>query len=181
MGRTHEAIDERLAEFLGRQHVFFVATAPLSADGHVNVSPKGLDSFRILDGRTVAFLDLVGSGVETVAHLKENGRITLMFCAFEGPPQVVRLHGRGEVIEPGHAEFEALRSLFPDHPGVRSVVRVRCERVSGSCGFGVPLSRFEGHRSQLTDWAGRQGPEKLAEYQRRKNAVSIDGLPGVST
>ena len=181
MGRVHEVIDEKLAAFIRRQQMFFVATAPLSADGHVNLSPKGLDSFRVLDGRTVAYLALVGSGVETIAHLKENGRITIMFCAFSGPPKIVRLHGRGEAIEPNHSEFDAVSSQFPDHPGVRSVIRVRCERVSDSCGFGVPLYRFEGHRPQLTDWAERQGPEKLAEYQRKKNAVSLDGLPGVST
>lgn len=181
MGRVHEVIDEKLAAFIRRQRMFFVATAPLSADGHVNLSPKGLDSFRVLDGRTVAYLDLVGSGVETIAHLKENGRVTLMFCAFSGPPKFVRLHGRGEAVVPGRAEFDALRSLFPDHAGVRSVIRVRCERVSDSCGFGVPLYKFEGHRPPLTDWAERQGPQKLAEYQRKKNAVSFDGLPGVST
>ena len=180
MGRVFPAIDETVAEFIQQQQMFFVATAPLTADGHVNLSPKGLDSFRILDERTVAYLDLVGSGIETVAHLKENGRIVVMFCAVSGPPKILRLHGQGEVIEPSHESFEALRPQFPSHCGVRSIIRIRCSRISDSCGFGVPLYEFRGHRAQLLDWAERKGQESLEQYQQEKNARSLDGLPGIA-
>jgi hypothetical protein len=179
MGKIYEQIDNSLAAFLQRQKIFFVATAPLAAHGHVNLSPKGLDSFRILDARTVAYIDLVGSGIETVAHVKENGRIVLMFCALEGPPKIVRLHGRGEVVEPPRAEFGSLRALFPDLLAVRSIVRVHCTRISDSCGFGVPLYEYRAQRSQLLDWADRKGVENLPDYQRQNNADSIDGLPGI--
>ena len=180
MGRALDAIDERLADFLGRQHVFFVATAPLAEEGHLNLSPKGLQgTFALLDARTVAYLDLTGSGVETIAHLRENGRIVVMFCAFEGPPRIVRLHGRGEAVLPDDHRFEELVALFPPHPGVRSVIRIEVERVADSCGFGVPVLRFDKERSKLNDWADRKGPEGIARYQAQKNATSIDGLPGL--
>jgi len=179
MGKVYEAIEGRIEELISRQHVFFVATAPLADDGLVNLSPKGLDTLRILGPRTVAYLDLVGSGIETVAHLKENGRIVMMFCAFDGPPKIVRLQGRGEVIEPGNPEFAELASLFPDHPGARSIIRVDCQRISDSCGFGVPYMAFEGDRSTLTRSSERKGPEGLEEYKRAKNTSSLDGLPGL--
>lgn len=179
MGRVFPALDGAVAEFIHAQQMFFVATAPLSAEGHVNLSPKGLDSIRILDERTVAYVDFVGSGIETVAHLQENGRIVVMFCAFSGAPKILRLHGRGDVIEPHHEDFAALRALFPDHSGVRAIIRIRCTRISDSCGFGVPLYEFHGHRSQLLEWADRKGPEGLEEYLRTKNAQSLDGLPGI--
>jgi hypothetical protein len=178
MGKTYDAIDTPLAEFIGAQHVFFVATAPPTG-GHVNLSPKGLDAFRILDDRTVAYLDLTGSGVETIAHLRDNGRITIMFCAFEGPPKIVRLYGRGEVLTPGHAEFASLAARFPTHAGTRSVIRVAVERIADSCGYGVPRYRYEGERQQLLDWAVRKGPDGLATYRHGNNARSIDGLPGL--
>lgn len=180
MAKLFEVIDNSLADFIQRQKMFFVATSPLSEEGHVNLSPKGLDSFRILDARTVAYADFVGSGIETIAHLKENGRIVLMFCAFEGPPKIVRLHGRGEAIEPAHAEFATLSALFPEYAGLRAFIRVHCTRISDSCGYAVPLYEYQGERSQLLDWAERQGPEGLVEYQQQKNTHSIDGLPGVS-
>ena len=180
MGKQFDAIDGKLEDFINRQHVYFVATAPLAGDGLVNLSPKGLDSFRVLGPRTVAYLDLTGSGIETVAHLKENGRIVIMFCAFEGPPKIVRLHGRGEVIEPGDEEFEDLAARFPSHPGVRSVIRVDCHRISDSCGFGVPRMSFEEDRPQLPAYAERKGPEGIEEYKAAKNAVSLDGLPGLA-
>lgn len=179
MGKIFDHIDEKLAEWIGRQRMFFVASAPLSAGGHVNVSPKGYDSFRILGPTTVAFADLGGSGIETVAHLRENGRIVFLFCAFDGPPRIVRLHGRGEAVEPGDAGFEALLAHFPTFESVRSIVRVECTRISDSCGFGVPLYDFAGDRSQLTAWAERKGPEGLATYRATKNAESLDGLPGL--
>jgi len=180
MGKTFDAIDEGLAAFLRRQRVFFVATAPLDADGHLNCSPKGLDTFAVIDAHTVAYLDLTGSGVETIAHLRENGRIVLMFSAFEGPPKIVRLHGRGAVVEPGDEPFAALRAHFPaHHDGVRSVIRVDVERISDSCGYGVPRYDFVAERPQMAAWAARKGPDGLVEYRATKNRVSIDGLPGV--
>jgi hypothetical protein len=179
MSRVYEQIDESLKTFIEAQQMFFVATAPLSGDGLVNLSPKGLDSFRILDPHTVAYLDLVGSGVETVAHVRENGRIVLMFCAFEGKPNIVRLHGCGQAIEPRQPEFDDLRALFPRFPGTRSVIKVVVHRIADSCGYGVPLYRFEGHRSQLGDWAERKGPEGVRTYKNERNRISLDGLPGL--
>ena len=181
MGKVYAGLDERNAAFIRAQHVFFVATAPTRLDGHLNLSPKGLDTFRILDPRTVAYLDLMGSGIETVAHLKENGRIVLMFCAFEGAPRILRLHGRGEVLADGDREFAALLPLFPRHTSTRAIIRVRLDRISDSCGFGVPLYRYEGERTQLTAWTERKGPTRLAAYRKEKNQRSIDGLPGLST
>jgi hypothetical protein len=179
MGKTFDAIDESLAAFLTAQRLFFVGSAPAGGDGHVNVSPKGLDSFRILDPRTVAYLDLTGSGVETIAHLRDNGRITFLFCAFEGPPKLVRLYGRGEVLRSGDADFAALAGAFPAIPGIRSIIRVRLERIADSCGYSVPRYAYQGDRTQLSDWAERKGAEGLETYRRQKNAKSIDGLPGL--
>lgn len=179
MGKVYETITQSLRDFIERQQMFFVATAPRSDAGLINVSPKGLDSLRVLDDRTVVYADLTGSGIETVAHLKENGRIVLMFCAFTGPPKIVRLHGRGEVIESANSQFGHLRTLFPEYAGLRSFIRIHCHRVSDSCGFGVPLYDFQGDRSQLSDWATGKEPEQIAEYQQKKNAKSLDGLPGI--
>ncbi len=178
MGKVYEEIDERLTAFIGKQQMYFVATAPLAAEGHVNLSPKGLDSFAILGPHTVAYLDLTGSGIETVAHLRENGRIVILFCAFEGPPLLVRLHGRGEAITPEHPDFVDLVARFPEHHGVRSVVRVEVARISDSCGFGVPLYDYRGQRDQLEAWAKVKG-EVVVDYQRDNNTQSIDGLPGL--
>jgi len=180
MGKVFDTIDDSLADFIGRQQMFFVASAPLSKEGKINLSPKGLDSLRILDNHTVAYADLVGSGIETVAHLQENGRIVLMFCAFEGPPKIVRLHGHGEVIAPAHKDFQQLRGQFPELAGLRCFIRIHCDRISDSCGFGVPLFEYTGQRSQLTDWAKVKGDEALAKYQREKNAKSLDDLPGIA-
>lgn len=179
MGKVYDAIDERLAAFLAAQRVFFVATAPLAADGHLNCSPRGLEALAVLGPREVAWLDLTGSGVETIAHLRENGRIVLLFCAFEGPPRIVRLQGRGTVVEPGDPGFDALRARFGDHEGARAVIRVACTRISDSCGYGVPLLEHRGERPQLAEWARRKGPEGLRAYRAEKNARSIDGLPGL--
>jgi hypothetical protein len=180
MGKVYDAIDEKLSAWLSAQKIFFVATAPLSQQGHVNCSPKDGRSFQILDQRTVVYLDLTGSGVETIAHVKENGRIVLMFCAFSGAPNIVRLHGQGEVIESQHGDFLTLKARFGNVPGLRSFIRVRLTRVSTSCGFGVPLYEFLGNRNQLAAWAERKGAEKLVEYQDEKNAISIDGLRGIA-
>ncbi len=179
MGKVFEQISADLCNWLLRQHVFFVATAPNASDGFVNCSPKGMDSFRVLDSRTVAYLDFVGSGVETIAHLKENERIIIMFCAFDGGPKIVRLHGKGEAVLPGHPEFESLRHAFPESPGVRSVIRVSLIRISDSCGYGVPRMDFVSERDTLIEWANRKGDDGLEKYIREKNSRSIDGLPGV--
>jgi hypothetical protein len=181
VAKTFEQIDDRLAGFINHQRVFFVATSPGRHEGHVNLSPKGVEgTFTIIDEQTVAYLDIVGSGIETVAHLRSDGRIVVMFCAFEGPPRIVRLHGRGQVVLPGDDEWEELIARFPPQPGSRSVIRIAVERISDSCGFGVPFMQYVGERGQLADWAGRKSEEELAEYRRKKNAVSIDGLPGLS-
>ena len=179
MGKVYDAIDAALAEFIRAQRVFFVATAPLAADGHVNLSPKGLQSFAILDPHTVAYLDLTGSGVETIAHLRENARITICFCAFEGPPKILRLYGRGDVILPDHAEFGPLVARFPEYLGTRAVVRVAVDRIADSCGYGVPEYRFVGERRQLLAWADRKGLDGVRAYQEERNDTSLDGLPGL--
>ena len=180
MGKLHDAIDDRLREFIAAQRMFFVASAPSGPAGHVNCSPKGLDTFRVLGPREVAYLDFVGSGVETLAHLRENGRIVVMFCAFDGPPKIVRLHGRGQAVEPGDAAFARLRAAFAGAaPGVRAIVRIEVTRISDSCGYGVPLMRFEAEREQLGEWAARKGEAGLETYKREKNAASIDGIPGL--
>ena len=181
MAKLFEAIDDRLAGFIKAQKVFFVATSPGKHEGHVNLSPKGVDgTFAIINPRTVAYLDIIGSGIETVAHLKNDGRIVVMFCAFEGPPKIVRLHGRGSVLLPGDDEWEDLMARFPPQPGARSVIKVSVERISDSCGFGVPLMSYQGERGQLADWVNRKTEDELAEYRAKKNAVSIDGLPGLA-
>lgn len=179
MGKLYAGIDAALREWVAKQKMFFVATAPLSADAHVNCSPKGLDSFRILDEHTVAYQDLTGSGVETIAHLKENGRIVIMFCAFEGPPRIVRFHGRGEVVATGHPDFAGLCAQFPDRDGTRAFIRVRVERISDSCGYAVPLYEFRKDRDVLDKWTDAKGSEGLKIYRAQKNTESIDGLPGL--
>jgi predicted pyridoxine 5'-phosphate oxidase superfamily flavin-nucleotide-binding protein len=189
MGKTYDRIDEHMRGWIARQPLFFVGTAPRSDDGHVNVSPKGpIGTLQVLDDRTVAYLDAVGSGAETIAHLRENGRIVLMLCAFEGPPRIVRFHGRGRVVPAGGAEFAALieRASFvvpPAAEALRAVIVVDVTRVSDSCGYGVPLMAYEGERPHQDAWAAKKlrtgGPDALANYQAEKNAVSIDGLPAV--
>ena len=183
MGSVCPDINERLRRFIESQHMFFVATAPSGSDGHVNCSPKGLDSFAVLDPRTVAYIDFVGSGVETIAHVRQNGRIVIMFCAFEGPPKIVRLHGRATVVEASNPGFAALLESLRPVPqlGVRAVIKVDVTRISDSCGYGVPLLGFEGHRAQLPAWAERKGAEGLADYKRNKNSTSIDGLTALES
>jgi hypothetical protein len=179
MGKVYDEIMPALADFIAAQHVFFVASAPLAGDGHVNLSPKGLDSLRVLGPRRVAYLDLIGSGVETIAHVRENGRLTLMFCAFAGPPKIVRLHGRGVAFTPEAPEFAALAAHFPARRGTRSVIVLDVERISDSCGFGVPLYEYRGERGQMEAWAAHRSDAELEAYQRQKNARSIDDLPGL--
>ena len=179
MGKVHDQLTENLRKFIGRQHVFFVGTAPDEREGHLNISPKGLDTFRIIGPKSVAYLDLIGSGIETVAHLRQNGRITILFCAFEGRPLILRLQGRGRVVEPVDPEWAALIAEFPDYPGVRSVIVVDVERIADSCGFAVPLYDYRGERPQLTDYATRKGPAAMEKYKRQQNKVSIDGIAGL--
>jgi hypothetical protein len=180
MAKIFDAIDARLAAWIARQRMFFVATAP-SGGGHVNASPKGpIETLRVLDEHTVAYLDLVGSGAETIAHLRDNGRIVVMFCAFEGPPRIVRLHGRGEVLDADAIEFPEVGALPEQH---RTIIRVDVERIADSCGFGVPLMRYEGERPQSRAWAetklAKGGAGALDEYMAEHNTVSIDGLPAL--
>jgi predicted pyridoxine 5'-phosphate oxidase superfamily flavin-nucleotide-binding protein len=179
MSRVLDGISAELRAFLEAQPVFFVATAPTSEDGHINCSPKGLDTFRVLDEHTVAYLDLTGSGIETVAHLRENARITLMFCAFSGRPDIIRLHGRGRVVPADAPHAADLLARFPEYPGARSVIVVDVERVSSSCGYAVPRMTLETSRDELLNWATKKGAPALAEYHAEKNARSIDGLPGL--
>src|SRR6202022_251204 len=153
--------------------------APSGDDGHVNVSPKGLDTFRVVDDHTVAWLDLTGSGIETVSHLRDNGRVVVMFCAFEGPPRIVRFHGRGEVLTLDDPAAATLLTHFPEYPGSRSVIRVDVERIATSCGYAVPLMEYQGERSTLIEWAERKGPAGVADYRGGTNRASIDGLPGL--
>lgn len=184
MGKVYDRIDGRLREFIQAQPMFFVATAPSGADGHVNLSPKGMSgTFAVLDERRVAYLDYVGSGAETVAHLRDNGRIVIMFCAFAGPPNIVRLHGRAEAVPVTDPRCAGLLDAFPDAPerrGVRTVIVVDVTRVSDSCGFAVPLMSFQGDRDLLLEWTARRDDEALREYQATRNASSIDGLPALS-
>jgi hypothetical protein len=177
MAKYYPEITDDLQTFIRAQHLFFVASAPLSGDGHVNVSPKGLDCFRILTPHRVAYLDLTGSGNETSAHVLENGRITFMFCAFEGPARIVRLFGTGRTVLPGAPGWDDLALHFTLIPGVRQIITADIEKVQTSCGFAVPLYDFVGDRDILVNWAETKGTEGVAEYQLEKNTESLDGLP----
>ena len=187
MASTLEEIDPALERWISRQSMFFVGTAPLGAGGHVNVSPKGpISTLAVLGPHEIAYLDLVGSGAETIAHLRENGRVVVMLCAFTGPPKIIRLHGRGEVILPEDERFAALRDRFTTpvpEPAHRAIVRIDVDRIAKSCGYGVPLMDHVGEREHQPKWADKKlrtgGPEALKRYQDEKNAASIDGLPAV--
>jgi Pyridoxamine 5'-phosphate oxidase len=189
VGKVFDGIDERLERWIAAQSMFFVGTAPLDGEGHVNVSPKGpIEVLRVLDPHTVAYLDFVGSGAETIAHLRENGRIVVMLCAFAGPPRILRLHGLGEVRTASEKGFEELASQCGFASGAvpemrRAIVTVHVDRVADSCGYGVPLMSYEGRREHQDLWAAKKvrvgGPDALRDYQREKNSVSIDGLPAV--
>jgi predicted pyridoxine 5'-phosphate oxidase superfamily flavin-nucleotide-binding protein len=192
VAKIFERIDEHLREWIAQQHLFFVGSAPLDGDGHVNVSPKGpIGTLRVLDDHTVAYLDMVGSGTETVAHVRENGRIVVMLCAFEGPPRILRLHGRGEVVAAGDPRFRELfeRAGFEAPHEVeaarRAIVLVDVKRVADSCGYGVPLMEYSGERPHMEAWAEKKlrvgGAEAIEGYVVEKNAASIDGLPAFET
>jgi len=178
MGRVTDHLDDATIGWIGRQGVFFVASAPLDG-GHVNLSPKGLDSFRVLGPTSVAYLDLTGSGAETIAHLRENGRITVMFAAFEGPPRIVRLYGSGTVILPTDGRFAELGDLFGERRGVRSIITIDIDRVQDSCGYAVPRMDFVEDRSRLGAWVDHRSDDEIAAYWAEKNATSIDGLPAL--
>ena len=177
MSKQRENIDADLAAWISRQRVFFVATSPLSPHGHINASPKGGDAFRILGPLEVAYQDYTGSGAETAAHLRENGRIVVMFCAFDGPPKIVRLHGHGTVVTSEQSRFKDLAKHFPANPGTRAIVHIVVSRVSDSCGYSVPCFDFREHRDALDRWATSKGQEGLVDYRANKNQNSIDGLP----
>jgi hypothetical protein len=189
MAKVFDEIDDHLARWIAKQALFFVGSAPLAGDGHVNVSPKGpIGALRVLGPTTVAYLDIVGSGAETIAHLRENGRIVVMLCAFEGPPRIVRLHGRGEVLLPGDASYaELLQQAGFEDPSVpqarRAIVRVQLTRIADSCGYGVPLMSPEGSRPHAVLSAQKRlrsgGPDAIAQYVADRNAESIDGLPAI--
>lgn len=183
MGRAFETITPPMQEFIATQHMFFVATAP--GDGHVNLSPKGYDSFRILDANRVAYLDLTGSGAETIAHVRENKRITFMFCAFEGKPNIVRLYGSGTVVLAGDDQFSDLFANFAEtrtatDGAVRSIIVADIHRTSTACGFSVPFMDYVEERDRLLDWAQDKTDDDLADYWATKNAVSIDGHPAMN-
>ena len=179
MGKIFEVIDEPMATWVGAQQMFFVATAPRSDAGLVNCSPKGLDTLRILGPRQLAYLDVGGSGIETVAHVKENGRIVIMLCAFEGVPRIVRFHGRGEVIERGHPDFDRLLREFPPPPVCRAIVRIAVTRIADSCGWGVPLYDYRGQRHDIARAVAGRTADQLAAQAARQNRTSLDGLPGL--
>lgn len=179
MSKSYDQLTDRHIEFINKQKMFFVATAPLSSEGSVNVSPKGYDSLVILDPNTVAWIDLGGSGIETLAHLRENGRITLMYCAFDGAANILRIYGTGEAIAFDDAEFPELLKLFPNFDRARSIIRIKIDRVSDSCGWGVPFYEFKDEREQLQRWMDNKPYDEWKEHRYNSNERSVDGLPGL--
>lgn len=179
MGKTYSELNEKLIRFIEAQKMFFVATAPLSPQGHVNVSPKGYDSFKIIDNNTVAYLDYGGSGIETHAHVVENGRITIMFNAYEGKANIVRLYGKGSVCAFHDEGFAEKLSWFPKFDRARAIITIDLTRVSDSCGYGVPFYEFVGERDQLQRAHEFKSIEEWKDYRYEKNPESIDGLPGL--
>lgn len=175
MAKFYPHLTEDLKQFIAEQHIFFTASAP--NQGRINLSPKGIDTFRCLDAQTVAYLDLTGSGNETSAHLIENARLTLMFCSFTAQPLILRLYGQGTVVRAGDPEWTMLASYFPDLPGRRQIITLSIDSVQTSCGFGVPLYDYAGERDTLVEWATAKGEAGIQDYWLRKNQVSIDGLP----
>jgi len=175
MAKFFTELNEHLREFIARQRIFFHASAPNS--GRINLSPKGLDTFRVLSDKRVGYLDLTGSECETAAHLAENGRLTIMFCSFEGNPLILRLYGAGRVIHPRDPDWSELRSAFPTVPGERQIILLDIESIMTTCGFAVPLFDYRGDREQLTEFTCKMGDERMDEYRHERNQTSIDGLP----
>lgn len=178
MGKVYDVIDEKIRAWVEHQKMFFVATAPNAADGFVNCSPKGMDSFRILGPTTIAYFDMTGSGVETIAHLKENGRICVMFCAFDGGPKIMRFHGKGSVHELGSDGYNELLPQFQEWPGARSIIVIEVKRISDSCGWGVPLYEYQADRDTLRVVSEKEGPDGMIAYRDKNNRKSLDGLVG---
>jgi hypothetical protein len=177
MGKFHDSIKPPHKEFIEKQHIFFVATAPLSTDGRINLSPKGLDCFKVLSENKVAYMDLISSGNETSAHTLENGRITIMFCSFEGSPNILRLYGKGFTVLPGTNEWKEYSLHFKIFPGTRQIIVANIDLVQTSCGFGVPLYNYVGERDIHFEWAEKKGADGLHEYIQKNNLKSLDGLP----
>ncbi|MBD2755304.1 pyridoxamine 5'-phosphate oxidase family protein [Spirosoma validum] len=177
MGKFYDSIKPAHRAFIEKQSIFFVSTAPLSADGHVNVSPKGLDCFRVLSETKVAYMDLISSGNETSAHTLENGRITFMFCSFEGAPNILRLYGKGRAVLPDTVEWHQYAPAFKIYPSTRQLIVADIELVQTSCGFGVPLFNYVGERDIHFTWAEKKGQDGLLDYIQEKNLSSLDGLP----
>lgn len=179
MATFYDQLEDKHLDFIKEQKMFFVATAPEGADGHVNLSPKGYDAFKVIDRNTVAYLDLGGSGIETLAHVKENGRITFMFCAFGGKANIMRIYGRGEVVSFNEPGFEEKFALFEGFDRARSVFTVKVEKVQDSCGWGVPFYEFKGERDQLVRTNAHRSREEWETRRLETNQASIDGLPGL--
>lgn len=179
MGKEFQEIDERMQRWIERQRLFFVSTAPLAGDGRINCSPKGLDGLRILGPRKIVYADIGGSGIETVAHLKENGRIVIMLCAFDGPPKIFRFYGQGRSVEPHDADFDKLVPLYPDMPTIRNFIVIDIDCIRDSCGYGVPHYEFQRERDSLKNWSDGKSADELLEYRIERNAASLDGLPGL--
>ena len=177
MGKFSDAIQPAHRKFIQQQRLFFVGTAPISAGGHINISPKGMDTFRLLSDNKVAYLDMIGSGNETSAHTLENGRITFMFCSFQGPPNILRLYGKGYAVLPGTAEWEQYAPLFPHFPNARQIIMADIHLVQTSCGYGIPLYDYVGEREIMAAWSEKKGEDGLKAYIQEKNLSSIDGLP----
>ena len=179
MGKEFAAIDGRIQRWIERQHLFFVSTAPLAPDGRVNCSPKGISGLRVLGPQQLAYADIGGSGIETVAHLKENGRICVMLCAFDGPPKIFRFYGQGRSVESHDPEFDELEPLFPGMPAIRNFIVVDVECIRDSCGYGVPTYTFDAERESLKNWSDAKTEKEIEDYRREKNALSLDGLKGL--
>lgn len=175
MGKLFSEMLPEHESFIKRQHIFFVGSAPLDANEHVNISPKGYDTLRVLSSTEVAYLDLTGSGNETSTHLDENGRITFMFVAFDGAPVILRLYGTGRVFLPNSPEWDSLIQRFEMIPGARQIVYAKIHAVKTSCGMSIPFFSFDGKRDALQEWALKMGDERLDEYHLRKNTVNMDG------
>ena len=180
MGSEFPQIDDKLKRWIAKQNLFFVATAPASTDGLVNCSPKGGDSFAVLGPLEVAYADFGGSGIETVAHVRENGRIVIMFCAFEGPPKILRLYGQAEVIEPQSDRFDQLVAAFPPQPMHRNIIRIDVTRIADSCGYGVPRYDYVGERAATANYLSDKTPDMMQAHLSKGNARSLDGLPGLT-
>lgn len=179
MGQEFQEIDARIKSWIERQHLFFVSTAPLSGDGLINCSPKGLDGLRVTGPRQLVYADVGGSGIESLAHVKENGRIVIMLCSFEGPPKIYRFYGTGRAVESHDAEFSELRELFPNLPTIRDFIVIDVTCIRDACGFGVPVYAYQSERDALQKWSDAKTPDELIKYRQEKNAQSLDGLQGL--